>query len=134
MFRIAIDISTYKLPHGGEVVVAVKPLRPSVLRDKVELASFVEEAKLLRKLSHRCSLKPCNLVAHQHCPSHVVLSRICAMTSCPACWPRRCTSYPAVLKAGCDHTIIHVQDARLHELVTENGEDVATCLALTRSH
>ena len=48
-----MDICTYKSPLGGEVTVAVKRLRPSILKNRNELAAFVEEAKLLRKLSHR---------------------------------------------------------------------------------
>ncbi len=34
--------------------MAVKRLRPSILKNKEELFSFIEECKLLRKLSHRC--------------------------------------------------------------------------------
>ena len=49
----AVDISTYKSPLGADVTVAVKKLRPRILKDRNELAAFVEEAKLLRKLSHR---------------------------------------------------------------------------------
>lgn len=47
----------YKAPVGGsEVLVAVKRLRPSILKNKEELLAFVEETKLLRKLQHRSAL------------------------------------------------------------------------------
>ncbi len=47
----------YKAPVGGsEVLVAVKRLRPSILKSKEELLAFVEETKLLRKLQHRFAL------------------------------------------------------------------------------
>jgi len=47
----------YKAPVGGsEVLVAVKRLRPSILKSKEELLAFVEETKLLRKLQHRSAL------------------------------------------------------------------------------
>ena len=49
-----VDLCKYKPPTGGEALVAVKRLRPHILKDKQELANFVEETKLLRKLQHRC--------------------------------------------------------------------------------
>ena len=38
------------------MLVAVKRLRPSILKSKEELLAFVEETKLLRKLQHRSAL------------------------------------------------------------------------------
>ena len=53
----AVELCKYKPPGSGrEVLVAVKRLRPSILKDRDELLAFVEETKLLRKLSHRFSL------------------------------------------------------------------------------
>ena len=49
----AVDLCKYKTPTGGETLVAVKRLRPSIIRNKAELKNFVEETKLLRKLHHR---------------------------------------------------------------------------------
>ena len=52
----AVELCNYKSPTGGkEVLVAVKRLRPSILKDRSQLLDFVEETKLLRKLSHRCA-------------------------------------------------------------------------------
>ncbi|KAK9918987.1 hypothetical protein WJX75_008520 [Coccomyxa subellipsoidea] len=48
-----VDLCKYKTPTGGEVLVAVKRLRPSIIKNKEELHNFVEETKLLRKLQHR---------------------------------------------------------------------------------
>lgn len=49
-----MELCKYKPPSGGnEVLVAVKRLRPSILKNREELLAFVEETKLLRKLSHR---------------------------------------------------------------------------------
>ncbi|CAK0785797.1 hypothetical protein CVIRNUC_009008 [Coccomyxa viridis] len=49
-----VELCKYKSPIGGkEVLVAVKRLRPSILKDRSQLLDFVEETKLLRKLSHR---------------------------------------------------------------------------------
>ena len=53
----AVELCNYKSPIGGkEVLVAVKRLRPSILKDRSQLLDFVEETKLLRKLSHRCAV------------------------------------------------------------------------------
>ena len=50
----AVELCKYKPPSGGsEVLVAVKRLLPSILKNKEELLAFVEETKLLRKLRHR---------------------------------------------------------------------------------
>ena len=50
----AVDLCKYKLPDGGkQELVAVKRLRPSILKDKTELQLFVGETKLLKKLKHR---------------------------------------------------------------------------------
>ena len=54
----AVEICKHKPPDGSaEAIVAVKRLRPSILRNKEELINFIEECKLLRKLSHRCSMQ-----------------------------------------------------------------------------
>jgi hypothetical protein len=53
MLKNAVEICKYKSSHG-EAVVAVKRLRHNMLKNKEELANFVEECKLLRKLSNRC--------------------------------------------------------------------------------
>ena len=51
-----VELCKYQSPIGGkEVLVAVKRLRPSILKDRSQLLDFVEETKLLRKLSHRCA-------------------------------------------------------------------------------
>ena len=53
----AVDLCKYKPPDGGkQELVAVKRLRPSILKDKTELQLFVGETKLLKKLKHRCIL------------------------------------------------------------------------------
>ena len=49
-----MELCKYKPPSGGnEVLVAVKRLLPSILKNKEELLAFVEETKLLRKLRHK---------------------------------------------------------------------------------
>ena len=53
----AVDLCKYKPPDGGkQELVAVKRLRPSILKDKSELQLFVGETKLLKKLKHRSVL------------------------------------------------------------------------------
>ena len=53
----AVDLCKYKPPDGGkQELVAVKRLRPSILKDKTELQLFVGETKLLKKLKHRSGL------------------------------------------------------------------------------
>ena len=50
----AVDLCKYKPPDGAkQELVAVKRLRPSILKDKNELQLFVGETKLLKKLKHR---------------------------------------------------------------------------------
>ena len=51
---LAVELCKYTPPTGGETLVAVKRLRPSIIKNKEELHNFVEETKLLRKLQHRC--------------------------------------------------------------------------------
>ena len=63
-----MDLCKYKTPSGGEVLVAVKRLRPSIIKNKEELHNFVEETKLLRKLQHRC-----RIARHQACSVGSVL-------------------------------------------------------------
>ena len=54
-YAYAVEICKLKPSGGGpETLVAVKRLKPSILRNKEELINFIEECKLLRKLSHRC--------------------------------------------------------------------------------
>ncbi|CAL8471285.1 g10827 [Coccomyxa elongata] len=48
-----VELCKYRPPTGGETLVAVKRLRPSIIKNKEELHNFVEETKLLRKLQHR---------------------------------------------------------------------------------
>ncbi|KAK9918800.1 hypothetical protein WJX75_007031 [Coccomyxa subellipsoidea] len=48
-----VDLCTYRPPTGGEVLVAVKRLRPKIIRNTAELRNFVQETKLLRKLHHK---------------------------------------------------------------------------------
>ncbi|CAK0785798.1 hypothetical protein CVIRNUC_009009 [Coccomyxa viridis] len=49
-----VDLCKYNPPDGGkQELVAVKRLRPSILKDKTELQLFVGETKLLKKLKHR---------------------------------------------------------------------------------
>ena len=53
----AVDLCKYNPPDGGkQELVAVKRLRPSILKDKTELQLFVGETKLLKKLKHRFAL------------------------------------------------------------------------------
>ena len=50
-----MELCNYTPPgSNSKVLVAVKRLRPSILKNKEELLAFVEETKLLRKLQHRC--------------------------------------------------------------------------------
>ena len=49
-----MDLCKFKPPGGArQELVAVKRLRPSILKDLTELQLFVRETRLLKKLRHR---------------------------------------------------------------------------------
>ena len=88
----AVEICKYKSPHGGETVVAVKRLRHNMLKNKEELANFVEECKLLRKLSNRCWSFP---VVPMKCIAFLATAMPSCSTRSRSCWLYR---VPTILK------------------------------------
>lgn len=54
VFCCAVSICRYKeTPQSPPILVAVKNLRPAMLNNRDELALFVKEAALMRKLKNR---------------------------------------------------------------------------------
>lgn len=93
MCKCAVDLCKFKPPGGGnEVLVAVKRLLPSILKNKEELLAFVEETKLLRKLRHKYCPAQFDMATSEHHQNPLV--PICSLIWPASLDPIRCAYRP----------------------------------------